>query len=348
IIHHSRDSIDSIIDVCARAQNLSEKPIEVGDELVHVSPRVGIALYPDDSTSAAGLLDCAVSALSEARTSQPMFYSPEVQRHALKFIRTEARLHEALDRKQLELWYQPQINLLTGDVIGVEALVRWRLPNGELVPPMEFIPVAEAVGLVRDIDRWVLQEACRVMQQWNTNRIGIPRVAVNVSAEDINAPDFATHVQAMLARHELPPPSLELEITESTLFEISDENMSKLNSLRQSGISIAVDDFGTGYSSLSYLHRLPITTLKIDKSFVDKVDTDKTHEAVASTIVWLAGNFGLETVAEGIETEQQAEKLRSMNVTTGQGYLYARPMPEKELLRWLSNHVRAASSAVRK
>lgn len=348
IIHHSRDSIDSIIEVCARAQKLSEKPIKIGDELVHVSPRIGIAVYPDDATSAASLLDCAVSALSEARTSRPMFYSPEVQRHALKIIRTEARLHEALEKKQLELWYQPQVNLLNGDIIGVEALVRWRLPGGELVPPMEFIPVAEAVGLVRYIDQWVLEEACRVMQRWSANGVGVPRVAVNVSADDINAADFAKNIHAMLNRYTLPPPSLELEITESSLFEISDENLEKLNSLRESGVSIAVDDFGTGYSSLSYLHRLPINVLKIDKSFVDRVDTDKTHEAVASTIVWLAGNFGLETVAEGIETEQQAEKLRSMRVTTGQGYLYARPMPENELLGWLSNHVRVASAAVRK
>lgn len=344
VIHHSRDSIDSIIDVCARAQKLADKPIEIGDELVHVSPRIGIALYPDDATSASALLDCAVSALSEAKTSQPVFYSPDVQRHALKFIRTEARLHEALEKQQFELWYQPQINLVNGDVIGVEALVRWRLPNGQLVPPMEFIPVAEAVGLIQQIDRWVLNEACRVMQHWSNAAVGVPRVSVNVSAEDINAPGFSTHVKEMLQTHRLPPPTLELEITETTLFEISEENMAKLNELKQMGVSIAVDDFGTGYSSLSYLHRLPITTLKIDKSFVDKVDRDKADEAVAATIVWLARNFALETVAEGIETESQAEKLRSMGVTTGQGYHYARPMPANDLIKWLAEKAKKTAT----
>lgn len=337
VVHHSKDVVNSVIDVCSRIRQLGEQPVAIDDELVRVSTRLGAAIYPDDAPSAAGLLDCAMSALSDARSPEPVFFSRDVQRHALRLIRTEARLHEALEEKQLELWYQPQVALGTGSVVGVEALVRWRLPNGELVPPGQFIPVAEAAGLIQQIDRWVLCEACAVMRQWRSGGIDVGRVAVNVSATDINAPDFATTVEAALRDNALPPSSLELELTETALFEISDLNMAKLYRLKRMGVSIAVDDFGTGYSSLRYLHRLPISTLKIDKSFVDSVDSNKTHEAIATTIVWLAKNFGMQTVAEGIETESQAEKLRSLMVATGQGYLYARPMPESELRRWLEN-----------
>lgn len=336
IIHHSRDSLASITDVCSRVQRLADEPLRIGDETVHVSPRMGIALYPEDAEHAGSLLDCAISALSEVKEDGPAFYSREVRHEALRFIRTEARLHEALAQNQFELWFQPQINLLTRAVIGVEALVRWRLPGGKLVPPGEFIGVAEASGLIGEIDRWVLQKSCATMQQWKTEGVDVQRIAVNVSAEDVNAPDFNSMIERMLATYSLPPPTLELEITETTLFEISDTNMEKLRSLKAMGVSIAVDDFGTGYSSLSYLHRLPVTTLKIDKAFVDRVDQDHSHAAIARAIVWLAKNFGLETVAEGIESEAQAQKLRGMGVVTGQGFLYARPMPAAELCEWLA------------
>jgi EAL domain-containing protein (putative c-di-GMP-specific phosphodiesterase class I) len=188
--------------------------------------------------------------------------------------------------------------------------------------------VAETTGLIRDIDRWVLDNACAAMRRWRSEGNAPTRISVNISAEDIKAPDFVEMVEHTLARHEIPPLVLELELTETTLFEISADNLAKLNALRAHGVRVAIDDFGTGYSSLSYLHRLPITTLKIDKAFIADVIHNATNKAITRTIVWLARNFNLEVVAEGIETVEQARYLNSLEVHTGQGFLYGRPVPE--------------------
>lgn len=321
-------SMDAVLEICRRIQVLAEEPLTVLGERIHVLPRIGIGVYPDDAANAANTLDCAIAALSQVEAEQPVFYSRNVQHQALRHIRTEARLHQALEHGQFELWYQPQVRLSDRKLVGVEALIRWRLPGGDLVPPGDFMAVAEATGLIRDIDRWVLDNACAAMHQWRIEGNAPERVAVNVSAEDIKAADFAELVVRTMEQYDLPPPTLELEITETTLFEISAENLTKLNALREYGVSVAIDDFGTGYSSLSYLHRLPITTLKIDKAFVDDITQNQTNQAITRTIVWLAKNFALEVVAEGIETAAQARFLASLEVQTGQGFLYGRPAPK--------------------
>ncbi|EAR20856.1 putative bifunctional diguanylate cyclase/phosphodiesterase [Nitrococcus mobilis] len=321
-------SMDVVLELCRRIQVLAEEPITVLGEHIHISPRIGIGVYPDDAANAANTLDCAIAALSQAKAEQPVFYSRTVQHQALRHIRTEARLYQALDEAQFELWYQPQVHLSDRRPVGVEALIRWRLPSGVLVPPKDFMAVAETTGLIRDIDRWVLDRACEAMRRWRNTGNAPERISVNVSAEDIKAADFTEMIVRTLDQHQLPPPTLELELTETTLFEISDKNLTKLNTLREYGVSVAIDDFGTGYSSLSYLHRLPITTLKIDKAFVDDVTHNLTNQAITRTIVWLAKNFNLEVVAEGIETVEQARYLKSLEVHTGQGFLYGRPAPE--------------------
>lgn len=336
LIHRVGTPMDAVLEACSRIRRLADAPVEIGGERIRISPRMGIGVYPEDGSDAAAVLDCALSALSNANETGPAFYSRTDQDKALRFIRTEARLHEALEREQFELWFQPQIRLADRRTAAVEALVRWRLPSGELVPPMSFMEVAQATGLICPIDRWVLEKACATMQQWREQGVGVERVAVNVAAEDIVAADFAGMIESALERYNLPPSSLEIELTETALFEISGDCLDKLNRLRRQGISIAVDDFGTGYSSLSYLHRLPITVLKIDKAFVRDVDRSRTNAAITRTIVWLAKNFELETVAEGVETEAEAEFLASLDVRVGQGFLYAHPMPEMELRRWLA------------
>lgn len=338
LIQRPGDPLETVIELCAQIQRLGEGPFDVDGERIHLAPRIGVGIYPDDGSDATTTLDCAMSALSEARDSRPVFYSREVQHHALRFIRTESRLHEALERDQFELWFQPQLALADQRIVGVEALVRWRLPGGDLVPPGDFMAVAESTGLIREIDNWVLEKACATMQRWRNDGVEVGRVAVNKASADIKADDFADGVMEVLDRYQLPPQCLEIELTETTLFEIDQESLGKLGALRSHGLNIAIDDFGTGYSSLSYIHRLPITTLKIDKVFVDKVDHDETNAAITRTIVWLAKNFGLEIVAEGIETEKQAQYLASLDVGTGQGFLFARPMPESELRNWLERH----------
>lgn len=321
-------AMDVILEICRRIQLLAEKPLLVLGERIHVSPRIGIGVYPDDASNAANTLDCAITALSQAEAEQPVFYSRNIQHQALRHIRTEARLHEALDEAQFELWYQPQVRLSDRKRVGVEALLRWRLPSGDLVPPRDFMAVAEATGLIRDIDRWVLDNACAAMRRWRNEGNAPERISVNISAEDIKAADFVEVVKHTLARHELPPLVLELELTETTLFEICADSLAKLHALRAHGVSVAIDDFGTGYSSLSYLHRLPITTLKIDKAFVADVTHNATDKAITRAIVWLAKSFNLQIIAEGIETVEQAHYLSSLAVHTGQGFFYGRPVPE--------------------
>ncbi|MCS4504470.1 hypothetical protein KBTX_02491 [wastewater metagenome] len=335
LLHRPGTTVNEVLEVCGRIRQIAESPVEIGDERVRITPRVGVGLYPEDGADAATVLDRATSALSETDDVGPVFYSRQVQQEALRFVRTEARLLEALEKGEFEQWFQPQLCLETGRILGVEALVRWRLPSGELVPPGEFLAVAETCGLMPRIDHCMLVNVCATMSEWRRQGVGIERVAVNVSAEDVRAPGFAATIRDTLEHYQLPPPSLELELTETALFDISDENLQKLNDLRGLGVSIAVDDFGTGYSSLSYLHRLPITTLKIDRAFITDVHRDETNAAITRTILWLAHNFGLETVAEGIETPDEARYLRSLEVYSVQGFLFGRPMPARDLLRWM-------------
>lgn len=334
LIARSGDDITSAIDLFRRIKMIADEPVEVNGENIHLSPRIGIGIYPEDGSDAMSVLTSATTALSSAKSTDPVFYSPQVQHEALRFIRTQTRLYEALEKQQFELWYQPQISLDTGQIIGVEALVRWRLPSGKLVPPNEFIPVAEFTGQIVAIDRWVFHKACSDMQIWRQNQLGISRISVNITVADIEEADFVELVQKELALHSLPSSCLELELTESALLDANQSNLEKLHMLRETGIRIAMDDFGTGYSSLAYLHKLPITTLKIDKSFVDNVILSKTDASITETIVLLANKFKLETVAEGVETQAQADFLKSINVTWGQGYFYAKPMPEEELCKW--------------
>jgi len=340
VLYRPGTSMSRLCEAGRAIMGIAERPMTIGEENIVVSPRTGIAGYPGDAADAFGVLNCAISALSKAQglPQAPMFYSRDVQHQALRYIRTEARLYEALDQAQFELWFQPQLRLGSLEVTGVEALIRWRLPGGELVPPGEFLPVAESSELIIDIDRWVLNKACAMMASWRGHPDAPARVAINVSSPSLMRPGFIEEVFDLLERYELPPPSIELELTESSFLDSSAPCLDALTRLRDYGASIAVDDFGTGYSSLSYLHRLPITTVKIDKSFIDDIHQNSTNEAITQAVVWLSQHFTLETIAEGIETSEQAAYLASIGVDTVQGFLYARPMAEEQLFAWLHTH----------
>lgn len=329
--------LDALLEQCQSFQKASEQHLEIDTEFVHVDLTIGVGIYPLDASDGPRTLDCAINAISSASGPKPHFYSQKVQHEALRYIRTETRLRDALEQEQFELWYQPQVRLDDMAISGVEALVRWRLPNGHLAPPGDFISVAESTGLIVPLDRWVIKQACQSMSEWRSQHVKIDRIAVNVSSVDVQKPDFADYVRSQLERCRLPPPTLEIELTESTLFEAGDLSLKKLDELRNLGMDIAIDDFGTGYSSLSYIHRLPINILKIDKSFVQDILTVRSNVAITKTIVWLAKNFNLMTIAEGIETEEQANFLKSLNVDIAQGYYYAKPMPASDFTTWLKD-----------
>lgn len=330
-------SLDALLEMCRRLHSVTESPIPIDNERIHVEMRTGVGVYPDDAGDAVGTLDCAINALASARDAIPRFYSRTIQHRALRFIRTETRLREALEKDQLEVWYQPQVSLADQAVHQVEALVRWRLANGEVAPPGEFMNVAETAQLIVPIDRWVLGTACATVRRWIDEGVGIDRVAVNITAEDVQRDDFVDHVQAQLERHSLPPSALELELTESTLIDAGESNLRKLSELRALGLDIALDDFGTGYSSLSYLHTLPINLLKIDQCFIRNILTVESDAAITRSILWLANNFHLHTIAEGVETRAQADYLDRLRVDITQGFYYGKPMPETDLRHWLND-----------
>jgi EAL domain-containing protein (putative c-di-GMP-specific phosphodiesterase class I) len=251
-------------------------------------------------------------------------------------LQLEADLRLALERDELELHYQPTVNLATYEITGFEALVRWRHPVRGLVSPLDFIGVAESTGLIVPLGRWVLTEACRQAVEWGAGSARRLKMAVNVSVRQFDHCDLSVMVAEVLAETGMPADQLCLEMTESVLLTDTDENLTQLLRLKQLGITLAMDDFGTGFSSLAYLRRFPMDTLKIDRSFVERLGGDSEDVALVRTIVRLAESLGMSTVAEGIEEPVQLVALREMGCDYAQGYLLSRPVPAPEAGRLLT------------
>ncbi|HEX6014223.1 MAG TPA: EAL domain-containing protein, partial [Geminicoccaceae bacterium] len=304
------------------------RPFVVDGHKVHVAASVGIALFPANGKDPGELLRNADLALYRAKQEGRAgfrFFEPAMDQEIRARRQLEADLRRALDQRELALHYQPQVDLATGAVVAVEALVRWRHPERGLVPPCEFIPVAETSGLIRPLGAWVLGDACRQAKLWQA--CGQARVvAVNLSPVQLRHPDMLAAIDHVLRRHELEPRWLELEITESLLVEAFDGVVDRnLRGLAARGVQLAIDDFGVGYSSLAYLKRLPAAKIKVDRSFIRDIGADPEDEALVRAIVSLGHSLGKRVVAEGIETEPQMEFLRGVSCDIGQGLLLARP-----------------------
>ena len=244
----------------------------------------------------------------------------------------EQALRGALGRGELSVSYQPQLDLANGLLVGAEALARWRHPERGSIPPAVFVPLAEEMGIVGEIGTWVLRQACNQIAAWEAEGFAMPRVAVNLSAAQLGEPSLARRVQSALDDAGVGPERLELEVTESMVMRQSGSAEAVLADLREIGVELAMDDFGTGHSSLVQLRRLPLARLKIDLSFVRDIGHDATAEEIVRAIAAMAGGLGLETVAEGGETEAHADFLRAVGCTFGQGYLWSRPVPPVDLL----------------
>ena len=258
-------------------------------------------------------------------------FEPSMSEQTLERVDLENDLRLALERGELRVHYQPIVNLDTEAVVGFEALVRWQHPTRGLVPPMAFIPLAEETGLIVPLGRWVLETACRQAARWRRSRPAAPGnpalfVSVNLSARQFMAADLVDDVAAILAETGLEPGALELEITESVVMDQSETGIRVLRELRDHGVRLVLDDFGTGYSSLAYLKHLPLDTIKIDRSFVAGIE-EIADRSIVDAVIALAHGLGIGVVAEGIETARQAERLRELGCTLGQGYLFSRPMP---------------------
>ncbi len=303
-----------------------------------LSASIGICIYPQDGEDETRLLrnaDTAMYRAKEAGRGAYRFYSREQTSRIKERTTMEQRLRRAVERGELRLDYQPQVSLENGEIIGVEALARWSSPEFGLVAPDRFIPIAEESGLILSMGEWILDDACRQMQQWCQSNAGIPRVAVNLSALQVQRGDIVSLVRSALDHSGLPPSCLELEITEGYIMHDAEQAIIVLKRLRDLGVTIAIDDFGTGFSSLSYLHRLPIDRLKIDKSFVQEVDATSRAAQIGQAIVQLGSNLGLAIIGEGVEQAHHADNLRLWGCREAQGFLYA-PAMTPDLLQRLA------------
>ena len=305
-------------------------PFEIEGRETFITASIGVAAYPQDGDNATALLqraDVAMHKAQDASRNTFCFYSSEMDARAEAKLELHSDLRRAAERGEFELHYQPKVRLATGGIIGMEALLRWRHPRRGLVRPDEFVPALEDTGLILPVGDWAVEEACRQLAAWTREGLTPLPIAVNLSAKQFHRRDLCEAIAERLARHGLPGQLLELEVTESSLMEDPGDAVRQLRALRAAGLRISVDDFGTGYSSLSYLTRLPLSTLKIDRGFVNAALSDTHAAAIVKMVIDMAQNLRFEVVAEGIETEQHVEFLRRHGCELGQGYFYGRPEP---------------------
>ncbi len=316
-------------------------PVVLEGRAMQVGASIGIACFPDDGLNSIELMKNADAAMYAAKTAGRgtcRFFQPTMTGKAEQALRFEMELRQAIPNGQLELYYQPKVMLQTGCARGVEALVRWRHPVLGMVQPGQFIPLAEATGIISDIGDWVLEEACRQSRAWQLEGLGRVKIAVNVSVRQLQRHDLVDRIESLARTYQIAHSDLEIELTESVFMGNPEEVVGMLTRLRTIGVMVAIDDFGTGYSSLGQLRRLPVDVLKIDRSFVMNADHDEGDAQVVKLILAFGQALSLSVVAEGVETESQAEFLRSCGCTTAQGYLYARPQPAAQTAVWLREH----------
>jgi diguanylate cyclase (GGDEF)-like protein/PAS domain S-box-containing protein len=314
------------------------QPFPIDGHDLRVGAAIGISVYPQDGLDAETLLRQADIAMYRAKQGAEVdgvaFYSKDMNQGMHERMRIESGLRQALGNGELLLHYQPKFSIADGGIVGAEALVRWQHPERGMVPPGDFIPLAEATGLVVQVGEWVLEAVCAQAQAWKRAGMAPIRLAVNVSAREFTAM-LPARVQETLRRHDLEPDWLELEITESTLMHNIDRVIAIMDRISALGVTLSLDDFGTGYSSLSYLKRFPIDTLKIDRSFTTGIPSDENDCAIASSIISIAKQLELRVIAEGVETAEQLAFLRRSGCNEVQGYLYSRPLPPAAFSRLL-------------
>lgn len=303
-----------------------------------VTASLGISIYPNDSSTAVELIKHAETAMHTTKERSPddfSFYTEDMNLRAQHQQNLESAIRQALEHNEFALHYQPKLDLKTGRILGAEALIRWFQPRSGWVHPADFIPVAEDSGLIVPLTQWVLRQACEQAQAWRTMGLAPLRISVNISAIDFRQREFVDNLAAILKQTGLPPNQLELEITESVLMQNVDETVDILNRIKAMGVRLALDDFGTGYSSLSYLRRFPIDVLKIDQSFVRGLHENSQDAQLISAIIGMGKSLELNIIAEGVETVEQLNFLRSQQCEEGQGFLFSKAVPAKDFAQLL-------------
>lgn len=338
--------IESEHEIAFVAEKMQEK---FGDKFVinghdlSITPSIGISIYPDDGADSDTLLRNADMAMYRAKNTGRntlQFYRPEMTEHITERLKLEMQLRHAIGRKELSLVYQPQVDMASGAICGMEALLRWQHPTMGSISPARFIPVAEESGLIVEIGEWALREACMQGRIWQAQGYELVPIAVNVSGVQLKRSRFAERMSAILSETMLAPRFLEIEITESVLMELGESSLQLLSDIQAQGVRLALDDFGTGYSSLSRLKAFPLDFLKIDQSFVRDLSTDPNDAAIIRAVLSMSREMALQVIAEGVETPEQLAFLQQLHCDRYQGYLFSRPLPAQEM----EQHLRRAQS----
>lgn len=335
-------STDAVAGVARKILDSLSRPFHVEGHDLFVTASIGISCYPSDGEDAETLLKCADAAMYRAKElgrNQAQLFTASMNERYVRRLALEQHLHHAIERQQLELWYQPVYDRARRRIVSLEALLRWRDPSRGLVPPAEFIELAEETGMIVPIGEWVVRTGCRQLRQWHDQGLTTLRLAVNISAVQLQQRNLVDIVRSALAENAIAPQMLQIEITESAAMQNFEMTMVALRELRAMGVGVAIDDFGTGQSSLTYLKHFPIDTVKIDKEFMRDVTADETAAAIVSCVINLAHTLQLKVVAEGVETEEQYTFLRHYACDLMQGYLFSKPLPADEVLPFLQSYL---------
>jgi len=346
-VSHSEDAAIS----ARRMLQAVARPHSIDMHDLHITTSIGVSVYPDDGVDADTLIKNADTAMYQAKENGRQsfqFFKPAMNVRAVERQSIEEGLRRALERREFSLHYQPKINLAAGAISGAEALIRWMHPTRGMVPPAEFIPIAEDCGLILPIGAWVLREACAQARAWMDAGLPVTSMAVNVSAMEFRHEGFLDGLSAILAETGLDPASLELELTESVLMKHAASTATILQTLRERGMRVAVDDFGTGYSSLSYLRKFPVDAVKIDQSFVRQISTAGDDTTIVKAVIGMARGLKLRVIAEGVETLEEVAFLRAYRCEEAQGYYFSRPVPPQQFAMLLRNGMPEPSVALQR
>ncbi|OOZ39358.1 hypothetical protein BOW53_11930 [Solemya pervernicosa gill symbiont] len=337
------DSIDPINYVTRRIIETLSMGVELDANEVFTTCSIGISLYPKDGADSDTLLKNADAAMYHAKRqgrNNYQFYAEEINETSYHHLQLENQLRHAIDREELLLHYQPKVEVTSGRIIGMEALIRWNQPEMGIVSPVVFIPIAEYTGLITVIGEWVLRTACRQVKNWLEQGFDDFRMSVNLSPQQFRQADILQRILSIVESEEVEPRYLEVEITEGAIMDDVDAAIETMQQLNDAGIALSIDDFGTGYSSLSYLKRFPINTLKIDRSFVNDITSDPDDAAIVTAIIAMAHSMGLNVIAEGVETDEQLAFLRALKCDEIQGYLFSPPLPVERFNELLNSDKR--------
>lgn len=337
VTHHDDESVNIVHVLESMLSAIRNQPFLVSGRELRVSARAGISSYPVDGQDIETLFHNAESALKKAKLSgdKYLFYTPAFNALVAEKLSLENKLRRALEQEQLVLHYQPKVDLTSGQISGLEALLRWNDPETGLVPPLKFIPLLEETGMILEAGQWALEKAVSDSLVWQTQGLQSPRVAVNVSPIQLQQKDFVSMIERVVKGHGDVAGRLELEITESLVMQDIVANIQKLQMIQEMGVEVAIDDFGTGYSSLSYIAKLPVSTLKIDRAFIMNMTSNSDDLSIVSTIISLAHSLNMRVVAEGVETGEQARLLRLLKCNEIQGFLFSPAVPAEQIERFL-------------